>query len=89
MESKKNPLQSQEGAVAKAIEEQTAQLPSDTFEWTALAIMGLSLGLKCLGMKHTSLFIGQYMAPFLLFGVYNKIVKTQGHSQSERTVAPH
>ena len=68
-----------EGAVARTIEEQTAKLPSDLFLWAALASMGVSLTLKCLGKKHNALFVGQWAAPFLLLGVYNKIVKTEGH----------
>lgn len=72
-----------EGTVAKNIEEQTSKLPSDTFLWAAIAAMGVSLTLKLMGKKHTALFIGQWAAPFLLFGVYNKIVKTQGHDQED------
>ncbi len=68
-----------EGPVARKIEEQTAKLPSDLYLWTAVAAMGVSLSLKCLGQKHTALFVGQWVAPFLLFGIYNKIVKTEGH----------
>jgi hypothetical protein len=30
------------------------------------------------GKKHASLFVGQWAAPFLLFGVYNKLVKVAG-----------
>ena len=69
----------QEGKVAEMIEDQTAKLPSDVFLWAAVASMGISFSLKMLGRKHDALFVGQWVAPFLLFGVYNKIVKTQGH----------
>ncbi|MCE6992955.1 hypothetical protein [Dyadobacter sp. CY323] len=68
-----------EGPVATTIEEQTAKLPSDLFLWTSLASMGVSLAFKLMGRKHTALFIGQWASPFLLLGIYNKIVKTQGH----------
>ncbi|MDF3078794.1 MAG: hypothetical protein K0S09_2683 [Sphingobacteriaceae bacterium] len=68
-----------EGKVAKAIEEQTAKLPSDLFLWAALGAMGVSLALKLSGRKHTALFVGQWAAPFLLLGTYNKIVKVEGH----------
>ena len=68
-----------EGKVATAIEEQTAKLPSDIFLWAALAAMGASLTLKCLGKQHTALFVGQWPAPFLLLGLYNKLVKLEGH----------
>lgn len=68
-----------EGPVARAIEEQTAKLPSDTFLWLALASMGVSLSLQLMGVKHKSLFIGQWAPSFLLLGIYNKIVKLEGH----------
>ena len=67
-----------EGRVAKAIEEQTAKLPSDTFLWAALGSMAVSAGLKIAGNKHTALFVGQWAAPFLLLGIYNKLVKLEG-----------
>ncbi|WP_295769451.1 hypothetical protein [uncultured Mucilaginibacter sp.] len=73
-----NPQHS-EGKVAKAIEEQTAKLPSDLFLWAAVASMGVSLTLKIMKKKHTALFVGQWAAPFLLLGLYNKIVKVEGH----------
>jgi hypothetical protein len=69
----------QEGKLAKTIESQTSKVPSDVFLWAAIASMGVSLTLKCLQKKHTALFVGQWAAPFLLFGIYNKIVKTVGH----------
>lgn len=68
-----------EGPVAKAIESQTAKLPSDTFLWAAMGSMAASLTLKLMGKNHTALFVGQWAAPFLLLGVYNKIVKVEGH----------
>jgi len=68
-----------EGKVAKAIEEQTAKLPSDLFLWASLGAMGISLALKLSRHKHAALFVGQWAAPFLLLGLYNKIVKTEGH----------
>lgn len=73
----------QEGKVTKAIEEQTAKLPSDLFLWSALTAMGVSFGLKCMKRKHMALFIGQWAAPFLLLGIYNKIVKTEGHDSTD------
>ena len=74
--------QHQEGKVATAIEEQTAKIPSDVFLWAALGSMAISLTLQLAGSKHRSLFIGQWAAPFLLFGVYNKLVKLEGHDKS-------
>lgn len=74
----------QEGPVAKAIEEQTAKLPSDTFLWAALGAMGASLTLKLMNKKHTALFVGQWAAPFLLLGIYNKLVKLEGHDKESK-----
>lgn len=68
-----------EGKVATAIEEQTAKLPSDIFLWAALGSMAISLTMQLSGSRHKSLFIGQWAAPFLLLGIYNKLVKLEGH----------
>ncbi|MBK7885534.1 MAG: hypothetical protein IPJ81_18355 [Chitinophagaceae bacterium] len=72
-----------EGAVARNIEEQTAKLPSDLFLWAAAGSMALSLSLKLMGKNNKSLFVGQWAAPFLLLGIYNKIVKVAGHDQAD------
>ena len=74
-----------EGAVARTIEEETAKLPSDTFLWASLGVMGVSLALRMAGKKNASLFVGQWAAPFLLFGIYNKIVKTHGHDEEDES----
>ena len=75
--------QHSEGPLAKAIENQTAKIPSDVFLWSALGAMGVSLTLKLLQKKHTALFIGQWAAPFLLLGIYNKLVKLEGHAKND------
>lgn len=72
-----------EGKTAKAIENQTAKLPSDLFLYASLAAMGTSLSLKCMGKSHTALFVGQWAAPFLLLGIYNKLVKQAGHDSED------
>ena len=72
------PWQHSEGAVARGIEQQTAKLPSDTFLWIAVAAMTGSAMLQMSGRKHESLFVGQWVPTFLLFGIYNKLVKIGG-----------
>ena len=67
-----------EGVVARTIEDQTARLPSDTFLWAALGAMGLAFFLQSSGRRHTALFVGQWAAPLLIMGLYNKVVKTSG-----------
>ena len=73
-----------EGKVAKTIEKQTAKIPSDVFLWAALGSMAVSAGLKIAGQKTTALFVGQWAAPFLLLGVYNKIVKLEGSDKDDK-----
>ena len=73
-----------EGKFAKSIESQTAKLPSDIFLWAALGSMAVSAALQLSKSKHKSLFIGQWAAPFLLLGIYNKIVKLQGHDSEDK-----
>lgn len=71
--------------MATAIEEQTAKIPSDVFLWAALGSMAVSLALKFFKSKqHTALFVGQWAAPFLLLGVYNKLVKLEGHDKNDQ-----
>lgn len=72
------PPEHEEGVIARSIELQTAKLPSDTFLWLAGGSMAASLTLKLMGKDHEALFVGQWAAPFLLLGVYNKILKVAG-----------
>lgn len=76
------PQQHSEGIMARTIEEQTAKLPSDVFLWAAGASIVGSLTLKMLGKHQDALFVGQWASPFLLLGVYNKIVKVAGSDRA-------
>lgn len=67
-----------EGVVARTLEDQTAKLPSDVWLWAALGSMGVSLFLHASGRREDGHFVGQWAAPFLLLGVYNKLVKIGG-----------
>ena len=67
-----------EGKVAKEIEDYTAEIPSDAYLWTAFGVMGVSLTFKLMQKNNLALFVGQWAAPILLMGVYNKIVKIEG-----------
>lgn len=68
-----------EGSATKVVEKETSKMPSMLFLGASLVAMGTSLTLKCLCKDKTALFVGQWAAPFLLLGIYNKIVKTEGH----------
>ncbi|MBV9008423.1 MAG: hypothetical protein JO354_04545 [Verrucomicrobia bacterium] len=72
-----------EGDLAKAIEQQTAKLPSDTFLWAALGSIAASLTLKIAGRSKDALFVGQWAPTFLILGLYNKMVKQLGSDRTE------
>ena len=72
------PPEHSEGRVARAIEQQTAKLPSDTFLWLAGGSIAASLTLRMMGHKHDALFVGQWAPTFLILGLYNKLVKVAG-----------
>jgi hypothetical protein len=67
-----------EGKIARAIEQQTAKLPSDTFLWMAGGSIAASLMMKLSGRDHLALFFGQWAPTFLILGLYNKLVKVAG-----------
>lgn len=73
--------QQTEGPVARAIEEQTAKLPSDTFLWAAVGSMATSLTFELMGKREMALFVGQWAPTLLIFGLYNKLVKQLGHDR--------
>jgi len=73
-----------EGTTAKAIEDQTAKLPSDWFLWAALGSIGASLMLQVGGKPHASNFVGQWAPTFLILGLYNKTVKQLGSDRASR-----
>ena len=72
-----------EGSLAKSIEQQTAKIPSDVFLWAAGGAIATSAVFQLLKRPKASLFLGQWVAPFLLPGVYNKIVKVAGSDRNQ------
>ena len=76
--------QHSEGTLAKVIEQQTAKVSSDIFLWAAAASILGALALKFRGRRHDALFVGQWAAPFLLLGVYNKLVKVAGSDRTDQ-----
>ena len=73
-----------EGVVARAIEQQTARLPSDLFLWAAGGSVAASLALQLAGRRHASLFVGQWAPTLLILGLYNKLVKIAGSDPAVR-----
>lgn len=82
-----------EGPVARAIEKQTSKVPSDFFLYAAVLSMGASALLQYFGdsgdvmarqkRRDQSLFVGQWAPAFLIFGLYNKLVKQLGSDRAE------
>jgi hypothetical protein len=70
-----------------AIESQTSKVPSSVFLGLALGSMGASAVLKILGKDDWALFVGQWAAPFLIMGNYNKMVKQHGSDARSRWAA--
>ena len=70
-----------------AIESQTSKAPSSLFLGLAVGSMVGSLVLHLVGQKHWSLFVGQWAAPFLIMGNYNKMVKQHGSDARQRWAA--
>ena len=67
-----------EGDIARLLEQQTAKIPSHWFLLGAFGSMGVSLVLEFAGRRRESRFVGQWPAPLLIMGMYNKLVKTLG-----------
>jgi hypothetical protein len=73
-----------EDEVTGKIESQTSQIPSTAFLGAALGSMAVAAILKIAGKHQGALFVGQWAAPFLLMGVYNKMVKQHGSDAESR-----
>ncbi len=76
-----------EDNVTGMIESQTSKMPSSLFLGLALGSMGASLVLKIVGKDDWALFVGQWAAPFLIMGNYNKMVKQHGSDATSRWAA--
>ena len=77
--------EAQEDQVTAAIENVTSKVPSSIF----LAAAGLSIiasvSFQAAGKKPEALFVGQWVAPFLILGLYNKMVKQHGSDATSRS----
>jgi hypothetical protein len=87
METRVERGQSSEDRFTGAIERQTSQAPSSLFLGLALGSMAASAILKLSGKDDWALFVGQWAAPFLIMGNYNKMVKQHGSDALNRSAA--
>ena len=70
--------EAQEDQVTAAIEKVTSKVPSSIYLAASFASIIASLSFKVAKKDHAALFVGQWAAPFLLLGIYNKLVKIHG-----------
>jgi hypothetical protein len=74
----------QEDNFTGMVESKTSQIPSSAFLGAALGSIALAAIFKASGKDHAALFVGQWTAPFLLLGIYNKLVKQLGSDAETR-----
>ena len=72
------PGEAQEDQFTAAIEKVTSQIPSSVYLGAAIASIIGSVCFKAVKKNHEALFVGQWVAPFLILGLYNKMVKQNG-----------
>jgi hypothetical protein len=74
------PGQAREDQVTAAIESYTAQVPSSVYLGLAIASIAASITINAVQKEkaNPALYIGQWVAPFLLLGICNKLVKQHG-----------
>lgn len=72
------PGEAQEDQVTAAIEKVTSQIPSSVYLGAALVSILGSVAFQIGKKQHQALFVGQWVAPFLILGLYNKMVKQHG-----------
>ena len=76
------PGEAEEDQVTAAIENVTSKIPSSVYLGAAIASILASVSFQAAGKKHEALFVGQWVAPFLILGMYNKLVKQHGSDAS-------
>ena len=80
-----NQQQPVEGKLTKKIEKVTAKIPSVGYLGLAIGSMALSIGFALVkDRKDIANFVGLWVPSFLLLGIYNKIIKTEGSDQKDR-----
>lgn len=73
-----------EDEFTKTIEQYTASIPSSAYLGVAAGAMGISLLAQVTGKGKWGNFIAQWVPTWLIIGLYNKLVKLEGHDQIDR-----
>jgi hypothetical protein len=78
-----------EDQFTKTVEDYTAEIPSSAFLGIAIGSMALSLVCQATGRGKWGNFIAQWVPTWLIIGVYNKLVKLEGHDHTDRASGIH
>jgi hypothetical protein len=73
-----------EDQFTKTIESYTAAIPSSAYLAVAIGAMGLSLACQMAGRGKWGNFMAQWVPTWLIIGLYNKLVKLEGHDRYQR-----
>ena len=73
-----------EDQFTKTVENYTAAVPLSAYLAVAIGVMGLSLLCQATGRGKWGNFIAQWAPTWLILGLYNKLVKLEGHDHSDR-----
>ncbi len=75
-----------EDMVTKTIEKQTAKIPSVGWLGLAIGSMAISAALEVFSgkRKDSAAFVGLWVPTFLLFGIYNTLVKLEGSDRFDK-----
>jgi hypothetical protein len=72
-----------EDQYTKSVEQYTAAIPSSAYLGIAVGAMAISLICQMTGRGKWGNFIAQWVPTWLIIGVYNKLVKLEGHDQTD------
>lgn len=89
MDYRVRPGEIAEDQVTAMMESYSAKWPTSFFLGAAFASVIASLALKAQGKDDMSLFVGQWVAPFLILGTYNKMVKQHGSDSNQAHTPGH
>jgi hypothetical protein len=73
-----------EDRFTKTVEEYTGAVPSSAYLGIAVAAMAAALALQMAGRGKWGNFIAQWVPTWLIIGLYNKMVKLEGHDRYDR-----
>ena len=68
----------------RTVEGCTAAVPSSAFLGVAIGAMAVALTLQLAGRGKWGNFLAQWVPAWLIIGVYNKLVKLEGHDRGDR-----